>query len=184
MTPLVILIVVFAVASLWLRRRGNLALAGRIALAAMLVLTGVSHFTMTEALAQMIPPVLPEPTLLVLVTGVLELALALALLARPSRALGWVLAALFVALLPANIYSALAGVGYGAHGAAYLWFRVPLQVLFVAWALVSTGVLTLRRRAASPRGSDRTVALAVRRTGRRGENRTASPSRHASAARS
>ena len=183
MTPLVTLLVVFAVASLWLRRRGNLALAGRIALAAMLVLTGASHFTMTEALAQMIPPALPEPVLLVLVTGVLELALALALLVRPSRALGWVLAALFVALLPANVHSAIAGVGYGAHGAAYLWFRIPLQVLFIGWALVSTGVLKLQRRAASPRGSGRTVALSVRRTGRWGKNRTTSPSRHAPAAR-
>jgi uncharacterized membrane protein len=65
--------------------------------------------------------------LLVLVTGVVELALALASLARPSSALGWVLAGLFVALLPANIHSAIAGVGYGGHGAAHLWFRVPLQ---------------------------------------------------------
>lgn len=183
MEPLVTLLVVFAVASLWLGRRRNLALAGRIALAAMLVLTGASHFTMTEALAQMVPPGLPDPVLLVLATGVLELALALALIVRPSRALGWVLAGLFVALLPANIHSAIAGVGYGGHGVAYLWFRIPLQALFIGWALVSTRVLQLRR-AASPRGSGWPVAFSLRRAGRRGQDGAPSSSRHAPGARS
>jgi uncharacterized membrane protein len=44
----------------------------------------------------------------------------------------------FVILLPANIYAAMKGVdyqkgSYGGNGLTYLWFRVPLQLLFIAW---------------------------------------------------
>jgi uncharacterized membrane protein len=144
MTPLIVLLATFAIALLALRRRGDPRLAARIALAAMLVVTGISHFTMTAALAAMVPPVIPWPVGVVYATGIAELAFAALLLARPGPRLGWLLAAFLVALLPANIYSAIADTGYGASGAAYLWFRVPLQVLFIAWALAATGALTWR----------------------------------------
>jgi uncharacterized membrane protein len=112
----------------------------------MLVLTGASHFTMTDSLAAMVPPIFPAPVLLVYATGVAELVFAGLLLFRSSPLLGWVLTGLFVALLPANVYSAVAEVGLGGNGSAYLWFRIPLQLLFIGWALVSTGALRWRRR--------------------------------------
>lgn len=147
MTPLIFLLLTFAVARAWsgARRAPDPgARAARFALAAMLILTGVAHFTSTEALAQMLPPLLPGAVALVYATGALELAAAALLLWRRDRQtpwLGWALAAFFFGLLPANVYSALAEVGLGGHGAAYLWFRVPLQALFIGWALVSTGAL-------------------------------------------
>jgi uncharacterized membrane protein len=150
MAPLLTLLITFAIARIALRPRRDRALAGRIALAALLVVTGVSHFVQTEALTAMVPPVFPEPVLLVYLTGVLELGFAAALLLRPSRRLGFALAAFFIALLPANVYSAVAEVGLGGHGAAYLWFRVPLQALFIAWALRSTRDVVDFRRDASP----------------------------------
>jgi uncharacterized membrane protein len=138
MAPLIALLLTYAVARFVLRHRADRRLPGRIALAVMLVVTGVAHFTRTEALVAMVPPMLPLPELLVYATGVAELGFALLLLARPTPALGWSLAIFFVALLPANIYSAAAEVGLGGHGLAYLWFRIPLQVLFIAWALYFT----------------------------------------------
>src|SRR5690606_10416719 len=91
----------------------------------------------------------PARTFLVHATGVAEFAFALLLLWRPSPALGWVLVAFFLALLPANIYSALHHVGLGGHGPAYLWFRVPLQLFFIAWAAQVTGAASLLRSPAA-----------------------------------
>lgn len=153
MAPLITLLVTFAVARTWTGLRGHRdpsLRAARAALGAMLVLTGIAHFVSTEAMAQMVPPFLPGAVVLVYATGVLELVFAALLLwrcARPSPRLGWSLAAFFVALLPANVYSAVAEVGLGGHGPAYLWFRIPLQLLFVVWALLATGAVPRRRGA-------------------------------------
>jgi uncharacterized membrane protein len=57
-------------------------------------------------------------------------------------AAGWSLAALFVTLLPANIYEAVEQISF-ANGetATPLWQRIPEQVLYLAvavWAARST----------------------------------------------
>jgi len=51
---------------------------------------------------------------------------------------GWWLIVFFVLMLPANINAAVKKIDYekGTYtgsGPLYLWFRVPLQVLFIAW---------------------------------------------------
>ncbi len=155
MAPLLTLLTTYTITLAWTKARSHRdpgLRAARVALAAMLVLTGVAHFVSTEAMAQMLPPFLPGTVTLVYVTGVLELAAAALLLwhvARPTPRLGWALAAFFLALLPANVYSAFAEAGLGGHGPAYLWFRAPLQALFVGWALVATGAVQRRRPAAA-----------------------------------
>jgi uncharacterized membrane protein len=141
MAPLFVLLGTFA--ALWLvgRLRPARALSpgvrGRAALGAMFLFTGVSHFVLTDEMAAMVPPVLPAPSALIYLTGALQLAAAVALLVswRP-RLVGWAVVAMLVALLPANVYAAVAGVGMGGHtaGPRYLWFRVPLQLLFIWWA--------------------------------------------------
>jgi uncharacterized membrane protein len=139
MAPLIALLATYVVARLVFRRRRDRTLPGRLALSVMLVVTGSAHFTMTDALADMVPPALPAPVLLVYASGIAELVFALLLLVRPTPALGWALVAFFLALLPANIYAAVERVGLGGHGPAYLWFRVPLQLLFIGWAASYTG---------------------------------------------
>jgi hypothetical protein len=53
---------------------------------------------------------------------------------------GLALAAYLVAVFPSNVYVAIAGVDVdGQPGGWYPWLRLPLQVLFVAWALWSSG---------------------------------------------
>jgi uncharacterized membrane protein len=47
----------------------------------------------------------------------------------------------FLVQLPANIYSALKEVGMGGHGPAYLLFRIPLQIVFIGWAVFFTGAM-------------------------------------------
>jgi len=44
----------------------------------------------------------------------------------------------FILILPANILAALKKVDYqkgtnDGPGAGYLWFRIPLQIFFIAW---------------------------------------------------
>ena len=50
-----------------------------------------------------------------------------------------VLALYFLAIFPSNVYVAVFDVEVdGQPGGAYPWLRLPLQLLFIAWALWST----------------------------------------------
>lgn len=141
MAPLLTLTVVTAL--MWtagrLTRRWDATLhaALRGGLLAMFLVTGASHFIgMRQDLIAMVPPALPSPGLLVTITGVLELAGALAMLHRrtaPWGALG--LAALLVAMFPANAYAALEGLELGGEPAMALLPRLILQLVFLAASL-------------------------------------------------
>src|SRR6266851_2652618 len=81
----------------------------RFALAAMFAFTALSHFlSRTRAdLVRMVPPRLPNPGLLVTVTGVLEFSGAVGLLVPPLiRASSYALMLLLLALFPANVHAA------------------------------------------------------------------------------
>jgi uncharacterized membrane protein len=110
--------------------------SARVALATMFFFTAVSHFAPMKAdLIAMVPPALPRPDLLVLMTGIAELAGAVGLLIPPLRSwAAWGLVLLLVAMLPANISAARRGVLLRGRRPTPLWARVPMQVLFIAWA--------------------------------------------------
>jgi uncharacterized membrane protein len=141
MTPLFVLVAVTlalrAAGAAGAHRLRSWPSALRGGLAAMFVVTGGSHFVgMREDLISMVPPALPEPGLLVTVTGVLELAGAAGLLWRrtaPWAAAG--LAVLLVAIFPANVYAALEGLTLSGAPATALIPRTLLQVVFVAATL-------------------------------------------------
>ncbi|TMR15331.1 hypothetical protein ETD86_27350 [Nonomuraea turkmeniaca] len=108
-------------------------------LAVMLVMTASAHFVPAGVtfmphhadMVAMVPPFVPFPALMVYLTGVLELAGAVGLVLEGTRrAAGICLALLFVLLLPANVYAALAG-----QDVTPLWQRVPEQVLYIGIAL-------------------------------------------------
>ena len=86
--------------------------AARIGIAIMLLFTGISHFsTLKHDLAAMIPPPFTGSLSLIYLTGVLEIAGAAGLLTRIFRiAAAWSLAGMMLALFPANVYAAIAGV--------------------------------------------------------------------------
>ena len=124
-------------------------------LAAMFTLTGTAHFNgMREDLIAMVPPALPYPELLVTVTGVLELLAAVGLLHR--RTAPWAaggLTLLLVAMFPANIHAALAGLMVSGEPATALLPRTLMQLVFVAATVVVIlpyiGALPRRRSAAT-----------------------------------
>jgi uncharacterized membrane protein len=156
MTPLVVLVVVTVVlraaGAVGVRRLGSWPVALRGGLAAMFVVTGGSHFVgMRAELISMVPPVLPQPGLLVTLTGVLELAGAAGLLWRPT--VGWAaggLSALLVAMFPANVYAALAGLTVGGAPAMALLPRTLLQLVFLAATLTVLASHVRHRRTAAP----------------------------------
>lgn len=147
MKPLIVLLSVFAVSLLTTKFvRGNfeLALSGRIAMSAMLVFTAVAHFSFTKGMAMMLPDFIPFKTETVYLTGIIEIAAAIGLFIPNFRIVtAWLLIAFFILILPANIYAAIKHIDYqkgtfGGNGLTYLWFRVPLQILFIIWVYLSS----------------------------------------------
>jgi uncharacterized membrane protein len=115
--------------------------AARIGMAIAMVVAGVTHWLNPTPFVQHLPPWVPLAEPLIYTTGVIEIGLGAALcLRQPWRhRAGWALAAYLVAVFPSNVYVAVANVDVdGQPGGWYPWARLPLQVLFVAWALWST----------------------------------------------
>lgn len=118
------------------------ALAGRIAMAIMLIFTAIGHFAFTDGMAMMVPDMLPFKKEIVYATGVLEVLFGICLLIPSLRVYtAWIVIAFFILMLPANIKAAIEHVDYqkatnDGPGLSYLWFRVPLQVLFVVWTYI------------------------------------------------
>jgi len=84
---------------------------------------------------RMIPPWVPRPGAAVYFTGVCEIAGAVGLLVPGLyRVAGACLIVFFLAILPANIHAARAGVSLGGKPATRLRVRIPMQILFIAWA--------------------------------------------------
>lgn len=142
MEVLVVLIVAFGFALTVIRlaaHQYDFYRAGRIAMSAMLLFTAMGHFMFTRGMAMMLPDFLPFRTELVYLTGILEIAAAIGLLIPGLRRLtGWLLIVFFVLILPSNIKTALEHIDiykgtYDGDGLSYLWFRIPLQMLFIIW---------------------------------------------------
>ncbi|MFF7944498.1 hypothetical protein ACFZC5_32735, partial [Nocardia gamkensis] len=56
------------------------------------------------------------------------------------------LTALFVVMLPANIYAAVSDIPFNGTPATPLWARIPEQALYIGAALWAAGVLRSSRR--------------------------------------
>ena len=130
----------------WLARRTQDA--GVLGLALLFIFTGSGHFLQAELMAQMLPSWVPAPVALVYATGVLELAIAIALLLPETRrAAGWMAAAVLVLFFPANIFAAINHIPVGGHawGPVYLLVRAPLQLGILFWVYR----FTIRRRSSA-----------------------------------
>ena len=146
MKPLIVLVVVFLISVItikFVRGQYDFALSGRIAMSVMLLFTAVAHFAFTKGMSMMIPDFIPSRVGIVYLTGLIEIIAAIAFLVPGWRVpAAWFVILFFVLLLPANIYAAIKHVDYEkatftGSGLEYLWFRVPLQILFIVWTYVS-----------------------------------------------
>jgi len=105
----------------------------RYALAVMFTFTGISHFTkLKEDMVRMMPVSVPNPRLMVHITGVLELLGAAGILISRTRTLAGICLILFLlAVFPANIKAAREKITINKKPATPLWLRLPMQILFI-----------------------------------------------------
>lgn len=146
MKPLIVLLSVF-VLSLLTRKivRGNFEFAqsGQMAMSVMLVFTAIAHFVFTKGMSMMLPNFIPFKTEIIYFTGILEISAAIGLFIPSFRVVtAWLLIIFFILILPANIYAAIKHIDYqkgtfNGNGVRYLWFRIPLQILFILWTYLS-----------------------------------------------
>jgi uncharacterized membrane protein len=118
-------------------------LSGRIAMSVMLVFTAIGHFAFTKGMAMMLPDFIPFKAEVIYLTGVVEIIAAIGLLIPGCRVwTGWALILFFILLLPGNIKAAIQHIDYqkgtfDGRGPGYLWFRIPLQIVFMVWTYLS-----------------------------------------------
>jgi uncharacterized membrane protein len=142
MKPLIVLLVTYFISLLATRIISgdyNYLMSGNIAMSVMLLFTAMGHFIYTKGMMLMMPAFIPYKKELVYFTGIIEIAAAIGLLIPDLRHLTAVLLIIFfILVLSANINAAINKVDYekaiyNGPGIRYLWFRVPLQLFFIAW---------------------------------------------------
>jgi uncharacterized membrane protein len=124
----------------------------RLLLGVLLVVAGITHLTVgrVEFLAQ-VPPWVPlDADLVVVLSGVVEITIGLALILLPRQRIltGLATAAFFVLIFPGNVSQYVDGVdAFGLTTDAARLGRLFFQPVLVAWALWSTGAWRVFARA-------------------------------------
>lgn len=137
MAPLIVLVAAVLLArligQLGVTSLRDWAACTRIGMAVMLFFTAAAHFnSMRPDMVAMVPPFVPYPELMVTFTGICEILGAIGLLIpRTRRVAAIALILLLLALLPANIYAAQAGITLRGAPATPIIPRVALQALFI-----------------------------------------------------
>ena len=115
-------------------------------LALFLGFAGVMHFANPSFFNDIVPPWLPpSPSFWTYISGIAEIAVAIALIRPSTRRAGAIAAAwLFIAVYPANIYMVWDWRNEPASQQFISWARLPFQFLFiwVAWVIIQTNADT------------------------------------------
>ena len=123
--------------------------AAQILLGAALIFTGTAHLTTSRITFQaQVPTWLPHsPDFVVIASGIVEIALGLALISlRRRREIGIATALFFVAIFPGNINQYVNHIdAFGLDTDRARAIRLLFQPLLVFWALWSAEVLFRKR---------------------------------------
>lgn len=116
----------------------------RILLAVFMTFAGVSHLTInrSEFLAQVPDWILFDKDLVVILSGVIEIALGLGLAFWKNERvkIGWMLAIFFVLIFPGNIAQYIDSKdAFGLNSDNARLIRLFFQPVLIAWALWSAG---------------------------------------------
>jgi uncharacterized membrane protein len=97
------------------------------------------HFVIPRTYEAIVPARLPNRRALVYASGVAEIAGGAGVMhPRTRRLASWWSVATLVAVFPANLNMALHADRFKVPGGAVaLWLRLPVQVLFVLWAIAA-----------------------------------------------
>ena len=116
----------------------------RLLLGAALFIAGLGHLSWlrVEFQAQVPPWLALDPDLVVVLSGVIEIGLGLALILLPRYkvALGWITAVFFVLIFPGNISQYINQINaFGLDSDLVRALRLLFQPVLVIWALWCTG---------------------------------------------
>lgn len=124
-------------------------LLGRLLLAAILLIAGVAHLVDTSEFLGQLPGWAPWRDAIVIVSGLMEITMGVALLATRERRLaqvGLVIAVFFVLVFPGNLTQYVVGSdSFGLDTDTKRLVRLPFQVPLIALALWSTSAWALLR---------------------------------------
>lgn len=116
-------------------------LVGRLVLAAILFSAGVGHFRNTAEFTAQVPPWMPGAEAVVYLSGVVEVALAIALIVLPRQRawVGWLTAGFFVIIFPGNISQFITQTdAFGLDSDTARFVRLLFQPLLIILALWCT----------------------------------------------
>ena len=115
--------------------------ASRYLLAAFFIVIGMIHFTSPDGMLAIVPDYLPNPLLLIYVSGFFEILGGIGLLI-PSvqRWAAWGLVALLIAVFPANVNMAMNHRPFfgKVYPDLFCWARLPFQIAFIGWVWTYT----------------------------------------------
>lgn len=111
----------------------------RLAIALMFLFTAMAHWGKRRpGLIKMVPPSLPNPNIIVTITGILEIIGAIGLLIpTTSKIASMCLAILLIVMFPANIHAAKLSVRIGERPVTPLFLRTILQIIFVTAVIIA-----------------------------------------------
>ena len=111
-------------------------------LALFLGFAGIMHFASPSFFNEIVPPWLPpNPAFWTYISGIAEIAVAIALIRPSTRRAGAIAAAwLFIAVYPANVYMVWDWRNEPASQQFVSWARLPFQFLFIWVALRASKV--------------------------------------------
>jgi uncharacterized membrane protein len=110
----------------------------RVLLGIAFVIAGANHFRDPATYIAMIPPWLPSPEMLNVISGAAEILGGVGvLIPRTRNAAGTGLILLLIAVFPANLHIALNGWQGMDIPRWVLVARLPFQLLFIAWVVFS-----------------------------------------------
>lgn len=131
----------------------RLRAAMRWSLAAAFAAAGVLHLLAPQSLLAITPDWVPFAPQLILITGLCEIAGAVALVTRPLRWWAGVALALYaLCVWPANFKHAFAGIEIAGLPSSWLYHgpRLAFQPVIIWWALFSAGAIDWPWRSADP----------------------------------
>lgn len=121
----------------------------RMALGAFLAFAGYSHFSNSAEFTAQVPPFLPNPELIIYVSGVVEILLGTSLifLKKYRDYVGLATAAFFIAIFPGNLSQYFNHVdGFGLDTDSARAIRLVFQPVLVVWAIWSTDSYSTLKR--------------------------------------
>ncbi|WP_223670548.1 DoxX family protein [Kangiella shandongensis] len=142
-TPIIILVLLTSplfIAWLISKVKGSELEVGKFAfwgLGIAFIFFSIGHVVKTEGMVEMLPPWVPFRLALIYLTGLLEVAIGVALFVPKFQVHAAKVAVIvLIVFFPANIYAAVNSIGLGGHqwGPVYLLIRTPLQFILIAWA--------------------------------------------------